>query len=271
MNSVAFEPKVVVYKATNLVNGHTYIGFTTQGLPQRIRDHRRCANRGEGWLLHAAMRKHGHDNIVFETVYDFEGDEELAKLYEIEAIAKYRPEYNIARGGDGGTVHPDTARKISEANKGRPSFLKGKKFSPEALAKFRATKAANGKPPPGLGKKMPEHVKIALATANASRPSNFKGRKHTEETRKKLSEAALKRPPRPPVSESTKAKLRAGLSKGHATNRRPVKCLEDGRVFAGATDADRFYGLRLGAVSKMILGDCKSVRGMHFVRYEAPK
>lgn len=257
----------IVYKATNVVNGHTYIGFTTQGLATRRSDHHRSARRGEGWLIHAAIRKHGFENFNFEVMGDFGDDEELAKIYEIEAIAKYRPEYNISRGGDGGTVHPDTARKISEANKGRPSFLKGQKFSPEALEKFRATKAKNGKPPPGLGKKMPEHVRLALATANANRPPSFKGHRHTEETRKKLREAALKRPPQV-YTEERLSKLTEGAKKGHATNRRPVKCLEDGRVFAGATDADRFYGFRLRSVSKMLLGGCKSVRGLHFVRYE---
>lgn len=263
MNNVAFEPKVIVYKATNLVNGHWYVGFTTKGLAYRERMHR--YHRSNASLLRHAINKHGQENFVFEMLADFDGDEELAKLYEREMIEKHRPEYNLNYGGDGGTTHPDTRRKISESNKGRAPVFKGRKWSEEALSKFRATKARNGKPAGNTGKKASPEKLAKMRAAALGKPSPMKGKTHTPEVRARMSEAAKNRKRRPPTTEATKEKLRAALRKGHATNRRPVRCLEDGKVFAGATDADRFYGFRLRSVSKVVLGETKSTHGLHFV------
>jgi group I intron endonuclease len=265
MGSLASEPLIVVYKATNMVNGHWYVGFTTKGLRHREDQHRYC--RSNASLLRNAINKHGQENIVFEVLADFADDEELAKLYEREMIEKYRPEYNLNYGGDGGTTHPDTRRKISEANKGRAPPFKGRAWDTEALKKFRATKLRNGKPAPMTGKKMLPHVREALRKANAGRPSNFKGKKHSDETRLKLSAAAKRRPPRE-RSEEEKIAWKETIRKANVATRKPVKCVTDGRIFASAREADRFYGFRLGAVTKGVRGECKTVRGRVFERYE---
>ena len=263
MATHATDRAVIVYRAINAVNGHSYIGFTTQGLARRVHDHRMVASSGRGWRLHAAMRKYGADSIKFETLFDFEGDEELAKIYEIEAIAKYRPKYNLSHGGDGGTVHPDTARKISAANKGRPSVFKGQKFTPEALASFRATKALNGKPHGRLGKKASPETLAKLRAAHLGATSAMKGKSYPPEVRARMKEAAQQRKPREYTAED-KARW-AAIS---AKRKGPVRCLNDGRVFESASAADRHYGLRTGSVTKTISGGRKTVHGLSFVRYE---
>lgn len=62
MSSLAADRAVIVYRAVNVVNGHSYIGFTTQGLSRRVQNHRRVAGVGGGWKLHAAIRKYGVDS-----------------------------------------------------------------------------------------------------------------------------------------------------------------------------------------------------------------
>ena len=138
------EPMVVVYKATNRINGHSYIGYTGRGLSKRERAHRVTARAGRGSRFHAAMRKYGQENFLFEVLCDFAGDEDLAKVFECEAIAAYKPEYNLTYGGEGGTLAEESRKKIGDANRGRkmpPShgekrraYLLGRKLSSEHRA-----------------------------------------------------------------------------------------------------------------------------------------
>lgn len=256
MDSVASEPLVIVYKATNLVNGHWYVGFTTKGLRHRENQHR--YHRSNASLLQHAINKHGQESFAFEMLADFQGDEELAKIYEREMIEKHRPEYNLNYGGDGGTTHPETRKKISDANKGRAPVFKGREWDPEALDKFRATKARNGKPAPMTGKKMQPHVREALRKANEGRPSNFKGKKHTPEFKAWLSEYKKSNPSK--SSDKHKEMARATIKRAHAAIRKPVRCVNDGRVFESAAAASRFYGLRDRTVSRIITGDIRQHR-----------
>lgn len=137
----------IVYQARNLLNGHHYIGFTTKGLDARREQHFKSARVKQArFRFQHAINKYGPENFVFEVMADFEGDEELAKLYECEAIAKYRPEYNLSHGGDGGSLSEETRAKISAANMGRAGTHKGKKFSLETRLKMSLS--TRGKPHP---------------------------------------------------------------------------------------------------------------------------
>lgn len=185
--------EVVVYRARNLVNGHCYIGVTQRGIRQRERQHRNRANRGEGWRLHAAMRKYGHENIVFEMLGDFADDLELALVYEEEAIAAYKPEYNMSIGGEGmrGPLSPESLASFRAKRAGVPSYRKGIPLSEEHKARISA--ANKGQVPWSKGKKMPREAVEKMRQANLGNTHNV-GRKHSEETKQKMREAAAKRP-----------------------------------------------------------------------------
>lgn len=91
---------VVVYRATNLVNGECYIGATRRGVEKREYEHKRHARRGStAQPLYAAIREFGEDAFKFEVVFDFQDDYELALAYEAELVAKENPAYNVAPGG----------------------------------------------------------------------------------------------------------------------------------------------------------------------------
>jgi group I intron endonuclease len=305
MNQVA-EPLVVVYQATNMVNGHRYIGFSARGLAQRADKHRAMARQGRGHHFHAAIRKYGAENFTFELMGDFGDDEELAKLYEIEAILKYKPEYNISRGGDGHHVAEESRKKISAANKGRkPSAYalqrsaearlakpmtaetkrkisealtgqtrsketrdkmgrrviseatrermaaaqRGKTHSEETRAKLRAARAMQI---------TTEETRAKMSAALTGRPAHNRGSRHKPETIEKMRAAHFGRVP----TEEARANMRAA----QAANRKPVRCTTDGRVFESSTDAEQFYGLCQGAVTRVVSGGIKSTKGLHFER-----
>jgi len=204
--------EVIAYQATNTVNGHRYIGITRFGLANRERQHRRGADRGEGFHFHAAIRKYGHYAFVFEQLYDFDGDDELAEIYEIEAIAKYRPEYNLTTGGDGkaGPLTPEQLARFRAKRAGVPSYRKGVPLSEEHKARISASN--KGQVPWSKGKKMPEAQKAILRAANLGNKHAL-GRIMSAEARKKIGDAHRGRVHLErrgvPRSEETKAKISA--------------------------------------------------------------
>lgn len=308
MNQAA---QVAVYKATNRVNGHFYIGYSARGLAARERQHRAIARQGLGNHLHAAMRKYGAENFVFETVADFEGDTDLAKIFECEAIQGWQPQYNISYGGDGHYVSLESRKKIGDANRGKKASeetraklraaRKGRTFSeesrrkmsvahkgrkvsedtrekmrawergPEMRAKLRA--ASTGKPQSeetraklraiNLGKKDSEDTKRKKSAALKGRPAHNKGKPHKPETVEKMRASQLGKV----RTEEARANMRAA----QVVNRKPVKCVTDGRVFASSSEAEKFYGLCQAAVTRVVSGRIKSTRGLQFIRWVEPK
>jgi len=86
---------MIIYKITNELNGHSYVGFTSQPMNRRFRAHKGSARRGSKWPLHNAIRKYGEDNFTIKTLY--EGKDALEQ--EDKYIKKYGY-YNIAPGGN---------------------------------------------------------------------------------------------------------------------------------------------------------------------------
>lgn len=204
--------EVIAYQATNTANGKRYIGITRFGLDNRERQHRGRADRGEGYRLHAAIRKYGHDAFVFEQLFDFDGDEDLAKLYEIEAIAKYKPEYNLTEGGDGkaGPLSPEALVKFRAKRAGVPSYRKGVPLTEEHKARISASN--KGQVPWSKGRRLSEAQKAVLRAANLGN-QHMLGRIMSEESKRKIGDAhrgrvhlARRGVPR---SEETKAKISA--------------------------------------------------------------
>lgn len=280
------EPLVVVYQVTNAANGKRYIGYTGRGLVNRKRGHLRDAAAGKGHALHRAIRKYGPENFTFHVLGDFGDDEDLAKVYEVETIAKYKPEYNLSYGGDGGTLHKTSREKIGAANRGRkmpPShsekrraYLTGKKHTLETRAKMSAVQ--KGHPPTRTGP-IPEGVRLKISAANKGQVPWIAGKKHTEVTRAKMSAwqrgRVLPDEHRKSISEARRrawaanregylSAVREAVKAGQEARKIRVKCLDDGCVFAGCSDADRHYGFRVGTVSRVLKGTIKNRTGMTF-------
>lgn len=146
--------KYCVYCHTNKINNKKYIGITSQKPENRWKN-------GEGYknneYFYRAIKKYGWHNFTHEILYVNLPKEEAEKL-EIEIIAEYdsannQKGYNINLGGNGSHKFSDitkkrisealkghvcseeTKRKISFANTGKSSPMKGKKMSPENVKK----------------------------------------------------------------------------------------------------------------------------------------
>ena len=59
---------MIIYVATNKVNGKQYVGQTINMLEKRRVNHLFDSRNGSMYYFHKAIRKYGEDNFVWETV-----------------------------------------------------------------------------------------------------------------------------------------------------------------------------------------------------------
>ena len=123
-----------IYKITNKINCKIYIG-------KHSTDNLNDGYMGSGKILKQAIKKYGVENFTKEIIEFCDKEVDLNDL-EKHYIDKYNSTdksigYNLTNGGDGFSVghtswlkgkqvSEETKRKISEANKGKPSPTKGK-------------------------------------------------------------------------------------------------------------------------------------------------
>jgi|SRR6185503_9994525 len=132
-----------IYKATNTLNGKSYIGFDSNW-PQRQKDHKYLAETHKSdRYFHTAIRHDGWNKFIWTIEYQSE-DKNLTlhrmepyfiNLFETTDRTKG---YNLTEGGDGvsGYKHSTEARqKMSERMKGTKLRL-GKPFSEESKRKI---------------------------------------------------------------------------------------------------------------------------------------
>lgn len=91
-----------IYKATNKVNGKSYIGQTVD-YRRRLWQHRRCYEK-EDCKFHDAIKEFGFDNFECEIIETCTSKNEADKLERkyIELYDSYRSGYNDNKGGVGG-------------------------------------------------------------------------------------------------------------------------------------------------------------------------
>ena len=111
---------------------------------------------------------------------------------EIFYIKKYDPQFNFTEGGDGvsGFRHSEeTRKKISETNKGKTPWNKGKinVYSEETRKKMSESK--KGENHPMYGKTHSEETKKKMSEAQKGENHPMYGKTLSEQTKKKISEA----------------------------------------------------------------------------------
>lgn len=135
---------MIIYKTTNQINGKFYVGQDSKNNPDYL---------GSGLILNRAINKYGKDNFVKEIIEECSSKEELneREIYWINKLDATK-NYNIAIGGNGGDTYTnnpnldkikkkltgenngfygkkhteETKRKMSESQKGRKPWNKGK-------------------------------------------------------------------------------------------------------------------------------------------------
>ncbi|MGL5675492.1 MAG: GIY-YIG nuclease family protein [Cellulosilyticaceae bacterium] len=134
---------MIVYKATNLLNGKVYIGITTKTLKHRISIHKKDAKSKQTYF-YRALSKYGFENFKWEVLDTADNIEKLHEL-EVHYIKQYdsfdnkRKGYNTTSGG--GSLYAITkeerlARSKRARGKGNPMYgtispMAGKKFTQE--------------------------------------------------------------------------------------------------------------------------------------------
>ena len=198
----------LIYKITNNLNGKIYIG---KHITENIDD----GYMGSGTVIKKAIRKYGVENFTKEILFDVYGEDLMNFLEEAivdEAFVAREDTYNLKTGGDGGSHGEEVRRRISETEKGRIPWNKGKTgiFSEEARRKI--SEANKGKP----GHPCSDETKKKLSAIHSKQIPPNKGRQFSEEWRKNLSEAHKGKPsPRKGkhLSEETKRKVSEGVKR----------------------------------------------------------
>ena len=93
---------MIIYKATNKVNGKCYIGQTRHSLEYRKRIHLQKAKQGIDTHFYQAIRKYGADSFVWDIICTAKDKTTLNEL-ETFYITKYdsiKNGYNMVDGGD---------------------------------------------------------------------------------------------------------------------------------------------------------------------------
>nr|DAI62929.1 MAG TPA: intron associated endonuclease [Caudoviricetes sp.] len=94
-----------IYKATNKINGKSYVGQTCD-FHSRVWQHQRCYEK-EDCDFHRAIKKFGFDNFSWEIIETCESEDRACELekYYIEKFNTYRDGYNMTKGGKGAPYH----------------------------------------------------------------------------------------------------------------------------------------------------------------------
>lgn len=160
-----------IYKFTHIDTGRCYIGQTIQNPNQRRLEHiLDSRDSGKPYHFHNALRKYGRDAFTFEVIAEATSIEELNSL-ETHYIRQYDSidnGFNIRQGGDNKIHHPDSIKRMSEAQKaaharrraegrdggwkrkdggpmkGKPSPLKGKESTKWKNKGTKGWKIVNG-------------------------------------------------------------------------------------------------------------------------------
>lgn len=132
---------MIIYKAINRLNKKIYIGQTILTLEQRKAGHLNHAlNRNSKNYFHTAIRSYGAEVFEWSIIGECFNKEELNQA-EKACIEFYQSNnkiygYNLTTGGDSFQLTKEARKKISDS-------LKGKKLSPEHIAKLKKRKVSS--------------------------------------------------------------------------------------------------------------------------------
>lgn len=171
-----------IYEIVNTINGKRYVGsaVTIRG---RFNVHRMLLRRGRHHSpkLQRSWDKHGEASFVFRKLLVC--SRENLVMYEQIAMDALKPEYNILLVAGSALGHKWNAaqREAARVRNTTRNPFKGRKHSPETLALMSAVKV--GKPSPIKGR--PRSQEAVEKTA-----ASHRGRRRSDETRAKIAAKA---------------------------------------------------------------------------------
>lgn len=140
-------PKGYIYKITCTITGKVYIGQTTKTVASRYKKHAEKARafteetgKASCRHLYRAMKLHGIDNFVVETIEEIVYERVVLDALEIRHIAEHNSieeGYNLLAGGSGG-LHSEVSKQRISATIRRTR--------PDIIDKFRLRDESKGLP-----------------------------------------------------------------------------------------------------------------------------
>ena len=213
---------MIIYKATNKINGKNYIGKTINTLEFRKSSHENEAKiKGRnGRYFIKALSKYGNDNFEWEEIDKAESEEELNYLesYWIKFYNSNNPiyGYNLSDGGEGGKTYVlVNGEKILSARFQHDQYKSGEKINTQI-----------GKPRSEESKRKQSKSRKGKFCGNESWRL---GTKHTQESKKKM-------------SESQKGVKRNGLK---------IQCVETQIIYDSITEAGKLLNICRKKISKV--------------------
>ena len=206
----------IVYVATLIGTGRSYVGATTTPLKARMAGHKSAAKCGSDWHFHRAIRKYGWDAFQWEVLCACETFEDALRAETIYIAAGWS-HYNETEGGEGAKGRP-----MTDEHRARISAAKqGVVIPPEQIALMRKGLSdwmkVNGHPK--QGKPVRQETRSRISDSNMGKPGPNKGRKFGEDFQEKARARQLGKQPseetRRKMSESHK--LRWALKRGEIT------------------------------------------------------
>lgn len=103
---------MIIYKATNKINGKCYIGQTRHSLDYRKRIHLTKAHQGIDTHFYQAIRKYGDDNFEWSIICSANDKKTLNELetYYIQKYDSIRHGYNMVDGGDNNVMDIESVK-----------------------------------------------------------------------------------------------------------------------------------------------------------------
>ena len=190
---------MIIYKATNKINGKIYIGQTVRRLDKRLFEH---LNARYDCPFQRALKKYGKENFTFELIAFCDTKDKLNFLEEfyINFLNSKKPNgYNITDGGEGtpGIKRPDTSKRNQKLI-GCNNHMFNRRYSEKELELFR--NASSGSNNANYGKHwsetqkrlISEKVKISMMRPEIRGKFLSAVSNKSEEQRKKISESHLR-------------------------------------------------------------------------------
>ena len=159
---------MIIYQATNKVNGKCYIGQTIQTLDERKSSHLYTSMKGDNNYFHNAIRKYGWDNFTWEVIDDTCTDMDELNEMEFHYIKQYHSHvseggYNLMDGGYNQRHSEVTKSKMSKSHKGFVVPEEQRRKISETLKGKSKSKAHKRNISKGKkGKKMKEEVRVKM-------------------------------------------------------------------------------------------------------------
>lgn len=195
---------MVIYRATNKVNGKMYIGQTKRELSIRINEHINDALLGKyNFWFHKAIKKYGHNNFEWDILCECLSPHDLndKEIYYVDLYDTYNKGYNMTKGGHSSVemtneIRVKISKSIRDYYKNNPVSIefrqkiserfKGKPKSYNQIQKMKENHVGM------KGKTHTDITKLKISESMIGENNHFYGKHHSDETKQVLKDKGIR-------------------------------------------------------------------------------